>query len=377
MWLTAAITRAIYPLIHATGFIPLAPAAVFFIVNAVLLSGLWLGTIVLLRRLAGPRPWDVLLAAACPIVIMHAFTNWDMLPIFFAVLAVAAAARGSSTAAGVAIGVGTAFKLWPLFLLGAYLTLAVRHKTFRPFSLMLAGASASWVAINLPVYLAWPDGWMEFWRMNSTRGAEWSTVYALINRLTGYDTFHTADSGPGLLNSISMVAFILCCAAILALGTGARYRPRVAQLIFLILVAFVLTNKVYSPQYSMWLVPFAVLAVGNRPKLVVSWMLADMMLWPILCWTMLGADNKALPDPFLNTIVTLRGVLLVALAVVVVRTIMGKHDDPLAGADGTTDPLAGDFAPPSPRVAGHPAGDQPASGNNCEGAAAPGKDTCA
>ena len=32
---------------------------------------------------------------------------------------------------------------------------------------------------------------------------------------------------------------------------------------FLIVVAFTLTNKVYSPQYSLWLVPLAVMA---RPR---------------------------------------------------------------------------------------------------------------
>ena len=31
--------------------------------------------------------------------------------------------------------------------------------------------------------------------------------------------------------------------------------------LFLIVAAFVITNKVYSPQYSLWLVPLAVLAL--------------------------------------------------------------------------------------------------------------------
>ena len=43
------------------------------------------------------------------------------------------------------------------------------------------------------------------------------------------------------------------------LALMAPRRPRVAQLVFLVMVAFVLTNKVYSPQYVLWLSPLAVL----------------------------------------------------------------------------------------------------------------------
>ena len=39
--------------------------------------------------------------------------------------------------------------------------------------------------------------------------------------------------------------------------------PRLAQLGFLIVAGFLLVNKVYSPQYVLWLLPLAVLA---RPR---------------------------------------------------------------------------------------------------------------
>jgi len=45
---------------------------------------------------------------------------------------------------------------------------------------------------------------------------------------------------------------------------------RLPQLCFLVLAAFLMTNKVWSPQYVVWLVPLAVLA---RPR-----------LWPYLLW---------------------------------------------------------------------------------------------
>ena len=47
-------------------------------------------------------------------------------------------------------------------------------------------------------------------------------------------------------------------------------RPRLPQLLFLVVVAFLLVNKVYSPQYVLWLLPLAALA---RPR----W--RDLLIW--------------------------------------------------------------------------------------------------
>ena len=53
--------------------------------------------------------------------------------------------------------------------------------------------------------------------------------------------------------------------------------PRLAALCFLIVAAFLLVNKVWSPQYSLWLVPLAVLALP-RWRVLLTWMLVDALL---------------------------------------------------------------------------------------------------
>jgi hypothetical protein len=52
-------------------------------------------------------------------------------------------------------------------------------------------------------------------------------------------------------------------------------RPRLPQVFFLVLAVFLLANKVWSPQYVIWLVPLAVLA---RPRLwsYALWQLAEV-----------------------------------------------------------------------------------------------------
>ena len=60
------------------------------------------------------------------------------------------------------------------------------------------------------------------------------------------------------------------CVGVLVLGLVAPATPRLAQLGFLVVAGFLLVNKVYSPQYVLWLLPLAVLA---RPRL------RDQVIW--------------------------------------------------------------------------------------------------
>lgn len=314
-WVVAAITRATYPLIDATG-LTVPEASWYFALTALAMSALWVVAIRLVADMAGHRIWDVVLVAASPLVIVHAFTNWDIPSITLAVAAMHAASRSRFGWAGLFIGLGTAFKLWPLYLLGAYLVLAIRDRRLLPFARMLGTAVVSWLALNLPVMLAYPDGWGEFLRLNSERGYEWTTIYAIVDR----NTFLPALPVEAL-NVVSFALFAAACLAILVLGLRAPVRPRAVELIFLIIVAFLVLNKVWSPQYSLWLVIPAVLALP-RWRLLLSWMAVDALVWPLLMWYMLGADNNGIPSELLDTALLTRLILLTVMTVLVVRQIL-------------------------------------------------------
>ena len=64
---------------------------------------------------------------------------------------------------------------------------------------------------------------------------------------------------------------------------AAPRRPRLAQVLFLIVAAFVLTNKVYSPQYSLWLVPLAAMA---RPRWrdFLIWQVGEVVYFAAIWW---------------------------------------------------------------------------------------------
>ena len=328
------LARTTYPAVEWLG---MADVSWYFGLTAFIMSLVWVGTVVMVFQLTGNRAWDTILMAASPLVVIHAFTNWDIPSVAFMVGALLAVTKRKNWLAGILIGLGTAFKLWPLFILGAFLVLAIRHKRWAPFFKMVVATAVTWLVVNLPVALAYPEAWGEFFRLNQERGAEWTTIYALLSRVMG------VGFEAEFLNTFSFVAFLACCAAIAIMGLKTPRAPRVAEMIYLIIMAFLIFNKVWSPQYSLWLVVPALLALP-RWRLIFSWALADALLWPILTWHMLGAENKGLPHEMLDIAVITRDGFIIAIGVLIIRQMWGKSEDKVRAAHGGRDPLGGDFA---------------------------------
>ncbi|OHF35766.1 glycosyltransferase family 87 protein [Corynebacterium sp. HMSC074A01] len=310
----------------------------YFYVTVFFLAIIWVATARMVAELAGNRVWDTLLVVGSPLLIMHAFTNWDIPSIFFAVAALLAARNGKFTLAGVMIGLGTAFKMWPIFALGAYLVVALRKRDLVPFLKMLAASIVSWVVVNLPIYLRNPEAWAEFRRLNTDRGWEWTTIYAVFSRVTGWGGFDSGEGAPVILNAVTLILFLAGCAAVLVMGLKAPRTPRIAELLTLIIGFFLLFNKVWSPQYSIWLIVPAVLALPYW-RLLLSWMTVDMMVWPVLMWHMMGEDNLGAPGWLLDVTIITRDAFIITIMVLVVQQMFGKRRDKVAEAHNGHDPL--------------------------------------
>ena len=118
------------------------------------------------------RPWDAAAFALSPALALTGLVNWDLLAVGLTAGALWAWARGRPVLTGVLIGLGTATKLYPLFLLGGLLVICLRDRRLRAFAAATVAAGASWVAANLPAYLTGREQWEVFWRFNSDRGAQ-------------------------------------------------------------------------------------------------------------------------------------------------------------------------------------------------------------
>jgi uncharacterized membrane protein len=316
---------------------------VYFVVMALVLALAWLVAVWCTIPLVA-RKRDAALMALSPLIAVHAFTNFDTLAVALAAGGMLAWARQRPALAGVLLGLGAAAKLYPLFILGALLVLCLRTNRMRPWWDATLAAGAAWLVVNVPIALLYPQGWREFFKLNSTRPADHDSVYNAISVLTGWIGFdgplYQGDS-PSRLNLVSLGLFALVCLAVAAIGLSAPNRPRVAALAFLIVAGFLLTNKVWSPQYSLWLVPLAVLALPRWIPLLI-WMSVDAYLW----WPRLGYFiNLAIPGDgnsaqYFVKVVLVRDLLVLILCAIVVWTIYRPDHDPVR-ATGADDPAGG------------------------------------
>ncbi|MET3807484.1 putative membrane protein [Nakamurella sp. UYEF19] len=320
--------------------VPLDVAA-YFTIGAIILGMFYLWAVASTARIARRRVWDVAIMCLSPLLIVHAFTNWDLLAIGMTAGAMAAWARGRPVLAGALIGLGTAAKLYPVLLLGPLLLLCLRTGKLQGFVRSTIAAAVVWLAINLPIMALFPTGWYEFIKLNSERPAEydsWYSIYTTLSGSTVFDNARGADS-PTLLNVLSLLLFALACLAIGWFALSATRRPRLAQLIFLVVAAFLLTNKVWSPQYSLWLLPLVTLALPRwRP--VLAWQFSEAVVWILLMLSFAGVENKGLSIyPFIGAAI-LRDILLVMLVVRVIREIQHPANDLIRMA-GDDDPSGG------------------------------------
>ncbi|MGH3275989.1 MAG: glycosyltransferase family 87 protein [Streptosporangiaceae bacterium] len=215
--------------------------------------------------------WTALLVALSPALILTSFINWDLIAMALTAVAMAAWAGRKGVLAGVLFGLAIATKFYPIVLLAALFPLCLRAGRLRSFWVTAGSAVVAWLVVNLPVAIGAFPGWSRFYRLNSTRGADWGSIWYLFEARR-WPVLGTM--GLGTLNLLSLFLFVVAFALIGMLILAAPRRPRLPQAFFLVLAAFLLVNKVWSPQYVIWLVPLAVLA---RPRLwsYVLWQVAE------------------------------------------------------------------------------------------------------
>ncbi len=319
----------------------------FFDVTVVLLAACAVAGVLATARAAGPgRRAQALMVALSPALILSAFINWDLIALALTMLGIAAWAARRGVWAGVLLGLGVAVKFYPLVVFGPLLVLCLRAGRLRDFARTLGAGVLAWLAVNLPVMIAAPSGWAYFYTFSKNRGADWGSVWYMF----GYFNVPVlGNTRLSVLNGMSAGLFALACAAIAVLALAAPRRPRLPQLSFLVLVAFLMTNKVWSPQYVVWLVPLAVLA---RPRLwlYLLWQLAEVAyffaIWGYLIHVAITLQGDHVtgylgigPGWYFAALVA-RFLAVGLLASFVVRDILRPERD-VVRALGTDDPAGG------------------------------------
>jgi hypothetical protein len=239
-------------------------------ISAVLLLPFGLLTAGLLARLAG---WRALIWAAAPALVLYGLYNWDFLATACVAGAVLAWARRRPELAAGLLGLGAAIKIYPGFFVLPLLLHLLAARDVRG-ALRAAGAAAvAWLAVNLPILVASPRGWWATYEFQANREADLTT-----NSIWYWGLPHITTSQ---LNRLTPLLIGLAWLVALAVGWWRSREPAGYPWIGVsaaMLCAFLLFNKVHSPQYTLWLLPFFVL-LRLRWGWWVAYLAVDLTLY--------------------------------------------------------------------------------------------------
>jgi hypothetical protein len=314
VWATARAVHLLPGDASVQGF--LAVSAVVAVVQA-------LGILLLLRR-AGLPVSRLAWWAGAPALGLYALYNWDLLPLLLLVAAVAAHREDRHALAGVLAGLGAAAKLFPALLVPVVVLALLRRRRPRDAAVHALAAAAAWTAVNLPAALAAPQAWGRFFALNRERGAHVDSLWSLLSALTGVPV--PAEQ----LNVLGPVLLAVGALAVAAFGVRRLPPEHTWRLVLPLLVVFLLTNKVYSPQFSLWLVPLMLLCGTRTPPLLAA-VLADVLVFSVELPVLGGRAGfePGLPYWVLGAAVALRAA---ALTWVAAETVRGAGLSPRSSA---------------------------------------------
>jgi uncharacterized membrane protein len=258
-----------------------ADAADFLLVVALVNAVLAFAVLRMMERAGVPavRRWWW---AGAPPLVLYLGHNWDMLAVALAVAAFLAARRGEALSAAALAAIGTAAKLFPVLLLPLIGLQALLpggkawRERIRSAAILTVVAIMFWAMFNAPVAWRAFDHWSEFYTFSRERGGTAAAVWEIM----GAQGWWVSDTETR--NLWSFIAFAGGAAAIVLLGWR-RHSDALWALFTPVLAWFLLTNKVYSPQFDLWLYPF--LLITSRKLWPVAWfVLGDLAAYWAEFW---------------------------------------------------------------------------------------------
>ena len=236
-------------------------SAGFFTANVLLLWVCAAAIATFLYMLGGKALWFAL----APTLLIYGFMNWDLFAVAFATGALVTFARRRDGLTGVLLGLGAAAKFYPALL--AIPLIAHRLHDREPDAAIRIGWATvgTWLLVNLPFAIASPSSWSTFFRFNSARVPDWDSLWFI--GCTHVDIVPICEH-PSRVNVASFALF--ASTFLLVWAWKQRREPAFARwsLVFPMLVLFLLSNKVYSPQYGLWLLPLFALGAVDLPTFV-------------------------------------------------------------------------------------------------------------
>lgn len=235
----------------------------FFTVNTIILAVFALATTYILYLLLKDRAekagttletsklwWFWIFA---PTFMFYGTINYDLPVVFLIVLAVYLFSKEKYKSSVFWLAVGVVVKVFPIFLLPVFIWRAPAKMRIKLVAIFIAVV----VGLNLPYMLSDFHAWLYpyIWQISSNfttgpnQGTYWWILYPFTGKLTGWASL-VLYGGLYLFTCIKM------------------RKAHFFQVCMAVIILFLLTDRIYSPQYTLYLLPFLVLATYPISKKV-------------------------------------------------------------------------------------------------------------
>ena len=287
----------------------------FLATNAVILGAFGLGTAFLLWRIQhltmhGQRrvKWRIwVFWVLAPSFIFYSLLNFDLPAVFLCLLAIYFHLQRKEDLSAVSLGLGTAVKFFPILLLPLFLF----DKKIRNYVRYCVVAGVSWLLVNLPFMLLDFEAWLFPYLWQATREPTRDGVC-----LPPLPCSRRHGSLP-LLSLLYALTLLYMSRHRTERGTQSLLSKRMRLVGFSVplLTSFLLANRIFSPQYILWVLPFLVFA---SPLSFVSFYLFEI---PNVAHTLFLFKYMA-DYPLLS--LTLRAIRYLALISIYLQTLLSR-----------------------------------------------------
>jgi uncharacterized membrane protein len=292
-------------------------ASTFFVVNGVLSAGLALGITALLRPQAGHRIWRW---AFAPPLALYAFHNWDLLAMAPAIVALLAFDRHRDRLSGAMLAIGACAKAFPGLILVPLAAVRWRSGDRRGAARLVGAFVAVTALLNVPIALRSWSAWTYPVSFQGGRDPTWgSTSYWLLRTpIMHVPVVHSIVAHHlTTLADVAGVVVLLGALVVISVRAG-RLHLDAAAVGAAVVGVFLLTNKVYSPNYDLWLVPFfALLPIARR--FWVTFCISDFAIFLLVYGRFHGQWTSQEVVAILPFLVAIRLVAIVAVILTALR----------------------------------------------------------
>ncbi len=298
------------------GALPPRFALAFLISNALWAAALALCTWLMARRWLTPE--RTLTAVAMFVLVVFVGVpvfpwRFDLFPALLSALALLLTMERRPATAGVCLAAGIATKLYPVVLAPV---IVVWHlaRGDRGGAVRFAGVTCiATLGIFTPFWLAAPAEFFSFLRYHELRGLQIESVpagllmlgHALglgqVGIVENFGALHLLSPASRAVMPFLFPTFVVGLSAVALLGFGRLRRERIVTgrpcdetLIGYALASvliFMLTNKVLSPQFLIWLLPFVALLPGSQYGFALTATALTIVIFPFNYDGLIGLET--------------------------------------------------------------------------------------